>query len=888
MPTIMAIADKRNYMPDLNHWQMLAARARTGYQIIVLMALGLLAAHAQPLQPEVLADLLASPPYFGNLVLGSDGCFYGTTDNGGSSGNGTVFKVTTNGTLTTLVSFGYTNGSSPNGLTVGNDGNFYGTTYWGGASGYGTVFEITPNGGLTSLNSFTTDYAGRHPQGTLVQGSDGNLYGTTQYGPGDYGVGTIFKVTTNGTLTTLVDVSTNNGRYLNAGLTLGNDGYFYGTTWGGGANSFGNIFKVTTDGALTTIASFNNDNGSHPEAALALGSAGYFYGTANEGGSNNHGTVFQVTTNGTLTALVSFDTANGANPTAGLTVGNDGNFYGTTQWGGSSGAGTVFQVTTNGTLGTLVSFANTNGSRPNCLTVGNDGNYYGTTVSGGSYGAGVVFRLSPREPLILRQPQPASQVVPAGVSITIYASVFGALPLSYQWVRDATNLLPGAINATLMLTNVSPAMSGNYALRVTNSLGIASSSNAVLTVLPSLVATLPVSGISATGALLGGSVTLGAAETLAWFQWGSNINYGQTAGLMDIPGGSGTVLVTNALKGLDGKLIYHYRIAASNSFGTTYGVDQTFQVGLIPAAATGAATGATTNDVILNAVVNPDGRNTTAWFKWGTTTSYGHVTPATSVGSGSAPLNFSNLIAGLSWNTTYHCQIVASNNLGLALGGDSTFRFGAPLAVTEPATTLTGTKAWLVGLVAPNLFATTAWFDWGTNTSYGSAIFLGDVGRRGGALAVSNLLTGLDAALTYHFRVVASNSLGIAYGADAQINTVLYAYAQSVLADQPLVYYRFDEASGNTALNSGVLGAAGNGTYNATVALGNPSLVPVFGSAAGFNKSNSAVAVPRWAPTTNSRLRLGPSRAASAWRTSFTPRFMRQIMCKSSLSAVPY
>jgi hypothetical protein len=117
---------------------------------------------------------------------------------------------------------------------------------------------------------------------------------------------------------------------------------------------------------------------------------------------------------------------------------------------------------------------------------------------------------------------------------------------------------------------------------------------------------------------------------------------------------------------------------------------------------------------------------------------------------------------------------------------------------------------------------------------------------------------------------------------------VLYAYAQSVLADQPLVYYRFDEASGNTALNSGVLGAAGNGTYNATVALGNPSLVPVFGSAAGFNKSNSAVAVPRWAPTTNSRLRLGPSRAASAWRTSFTPRFMRQIMCKSSLSAVPY
>ncbi len=775
------------------------------------------------------------------LTLGSDGHFYGTTSQGGNSDQGTVFQVTTTGTLTTLVSFNGANGANPvAGLTLGSDGNFYGTTYSGGSNGAGTVFEVTTNGGLTSIVSF--DIAnGRGPQAAVTLGNDGHFYGTTSQG-GNSDQGTVFKVTTNGTLTTLVSFEINgNGAYPQAALTLGSDGHFYGTTV---VDTGGNglVFKVTTNGVMTTLVLFTLGNGQFPRAALIRGSDGNFYGTTSQGGSFYAGTAFKMTTNGTLTSLVSFDGANGRNPWAALTLGNDGNFYGTTEQGGSSDSGTVFQMTTNGTLGSLVSFANTNGANPVAgMTLGSDGNFYGTTRSGGNDGLGTVFRLS-NVPQFFTQP--TNQVVPAGVNVTLNAGVFGALPMSYQWLFNTAEL-PGETNASLKLTNVSLSMSGNYALRVTNNLDTASSSNAVLTVLPAVATTLPANELTATGAVLNGSVTLGPAETVAWFEWGTDTNYGQFHGVTNLLGGSGTVTFGKALSGLDGELIYHYRVVASNSFGIAYGTDQSLQVGLVPTAVTLSATVLTTTSVALNATVNPGGRSTTAWFKWGTTTDYGNLTPVTSVGSGAASLNFSDVIAGFSFSTLYHCRVVVSNSLGLAIGGDVTFVTpGAPLAVTGPATFITGTNAWINGRVTPNSLPTSAWFEWGTNVSYGSTVQLGDVGNVGSALSVSNFLDGLEAAVTYHFRLAASNSLGMAFGADAQISTSLNAYAESVLADQPLVYYRFDEASGTSALNSGFLGAPANGTYNATVSLGNTSLVPAFGFAAGFNNTNSSVAVP--------------------------------------------
>ena len=149
-------------------------------------------------------------------MQGCDGNFYGTTEWGGADNFGTVFKLTPGGVLTTLVEFTGTTGSNKGsypraGLVQGFDGNFYGTTYYGGASNFGTVFKLTPGGVLTTLVEFTGTAGGNigiNPNAGLVQGGDGNFYGTTYYG-GASGIGTVFKLTPGGVLTTLVEFTGN-------------------------------------------------------------------------------------------------------------------------------------------------------------------------------------------------------------------------------------------------------------------------------------------------------------------------------------------------------------------------------------------------------------------------------------------------------------------------------------------------------------------------------------------------------------------------------------------------------------------------------------------------------------------------------------------------------
>ena len=223
---------------------------------------------------------------------------------------GTVFKITTNGVLTRLHAFSYTDdGSSPYGALVqGREGHFYGTTYGGGTSttGGGTVFKITTNGVLTSLHSFTGFNDGGGPNG-LVRGGDGDFYGTTSTG-GDtnlnygQGFGTLFKITTNGALTTLHSFTgANDGGTPVAGLVQGSDGNFYGTanqggTYASGFNSPGTVFKISTNGTLTTLYSFTGGNdGGNSVAGLVQGSDGSFYGTTLGGGAGHVGTVFPLT-----------------------------------------------------------------------------------------------------------------------------------------------------------------------------------------------------------------------------------------------------------------------------------------------------------------------------------------------------------------------------------------------------------------------------------------------------------------------------------------------------------------------------------------------------------------------------------------------------------------
>ena len=220
------------------------------------------------------------------LAQGTDGNFYGTTQYGGTYGEGTVFRMTTNGTLTTLLSFHYSNGAYPHaGLVQGADGNFYGTTAGGGTYGDGTVFRMTANGTLITLASFNYSVNGGSPYAGLLQGTDGNFYGTTEDG-GTYGDGTVFRMTTNGTLTTLASFNYTNGAYPYAGLVQGADGNFYGTTEDGGTYGDGTVFRMTTNGTLTTLVSFNYSvNGGYPYAGLVQGADGNFYGTTADGGA---------------------------------------------------------------------------------------------------------------------------------------------------------------------------------------------------------------------------------------------------------------------------------------------------------------------------------------------------------------------------------------------------------------------------------------------------------------------------------------------------------------------------------------------------------------------------------------------------------------------------
>lgn len=261
---------------------------------------------------------------------------------------------------------------------------------------------------FSTLVSFNSTDGSEPGYEMLVQGTDGNFYGTTERGGTStvcaYRCGTIFRVTSQGVLTTLLNFNQTNGANPYAGLVLATNGEFYGTTSGGGANKFGTIFTMTPEGAPTVLHSFDNLDGANPWAALVQATNGDLYGTTSSGGAypaeyHDYGTIFSITLGGTFTSLFSFNAfVDGYSPIGALIQAGNGDLYGTTYTGGTGSAhdGTIFGITPGGTLANLFDFDSTDGGYLwGGLVQASDGNFYGTTAGGGSHGQGTIFRITP-------------------------------------------------------------------------------------------------------------------------------------------------------------------------------------------------------------------------------------------------------------------------------------------------------------------------------------------------------------------------------------------------------------------------------------------------------------------------------------------------------------
>lgn len=365
-----------------------------------------------------------------SLIADQAGNLYGTTEIGGSGagcddglyGCGTVFKLAPDGSETIVHAFqGGSDGAFPLGALIFDAANnLYGTASNGGsvacANGCGTVFKIAANGSESVVYAFQGGSDGTYPATNLIMDGSGNLYGTTEWG-GNFsgsectgsGCGTIFEIKSNGTKLGLYSfLGGDDGAAPLAGLVLGHDGNFYGTTSEGGINcnadgvGCGTIFKLTKSGAETVVHAFEgNDDGAVPEGAgLFADKAGNLYGTTTRGGAGpcGCGTVFKVASDGTESVLYAFKGGNDGNfPASSLVMDGAGNLYGTTFLGGGSGCkengcGTVYRLAPDGTETVLLSFGK-RGKYPGAALLLLKQSLYGTAPSGGAHRDGVVFKL---------------------------------------------------------------------------------------------------------------------------------------------------------------------------------------------------------------------------------------------------------------------------------------------------------------------------------------------------------------------------------------------------------------------------------------------------------------------------------------------------------------
>jgi uncharacterized repeat protein (TIGR03803 family) len=522
------------------------------------------------------------------LIQGHDGNFYGVTTTSGT-GAGCVFEMTPQGVTTILHKFGdgsvSHDGAMPSaGLIQASDGNFYGTTSSGGSAGKGTVFAITSLGAVTILHSFGDGSVvndGAVPQSSLIQGSDGNLYGTTSQG-GSAGEGAVFKITLPGVLTILHSFGdgtiTGDGVSPTFGLTQDVQGNLYGTTSYGGSANQGAVYKINAQMQTSILYSFaqptsfafssgsvdlpaSGPGGYYPNSRLILGSDGNLYGTTTASGFG-YGTVFKITPQGQESVLhyfgdgtVSSDGREGSEGENPLLQGSDGNFYGTTAAGGSAGKGALFEVTPSGQTTLLHSFGDgtvtNDGITPEAgIIQGSDGAIYGTTSSGGSAGLGTIFKVVSALPEIASS---LSVYGAVGVDFS-YQTVATQTPTSYSASGLPTGLSIDDITGQIFGTPVATGTS-RVTLTVTNAAG-SNSSTLVITIVPPPVITSLLSAFGSTASAFGYQITAtGSPSSFGATGLPAGLTVDPVTGIISgTPSDTGTFTVTISAANLAGSV----------------------------------------------------------------------------------------------------------------------------------------------------------------------------------------------------------------------------------------------------------------------------------------------------------------------------------------------
>ncbi len=295
-----------------------------------------------------------------------------------------------------------------------------------------------------------------------------------------------------------------------------------------------------------------------------------------------------------------------------------------------------------------------------------------------------------------------------------------------------------------------------------------------------IATTGPATVVGSTTATVTGTVDPGGQSTTWYVEYGTSTSYGSKTAAKSAGSGSSATGVSAGLTGLRVGTTYHYRLVATNGTGTGHGTDAVFTTTVPPDATTGTATGVTASAATLNGTVDPNSRDTTFYFEYGSSTSYGSKTATRSAGSATTAQSESAAISGLRTGTTYHFRIVASSDAGTSTGQDSSFTTSsAPAVGTGAVSSVTPTSAVLRGSVTPNGLSTTRWFEYGTSTKYGSKTSSAGAGSGTSAVAVSATVKSLKPATTYHYRLVARNSSGTTWGADRAFSTVGPPWAQT-------------------------------------------------------------------------------------------------------------